>query len=449
MNISTVKNILNNEKKKLNTDVSEWLSFLEVSAYHYKHSVDDQVMIHAFNPSAKACADIMVWTNLRRNTVSGNSIPILKNGNIVYLYDIAQTESREDGSSVNPWIWSVEDKTLNTSYEGAVSENLTEKYRLKSDKLPDKLYELSFLKTARYLNDRKSAFAWLTAESAAYCVMHRCCPDEVYPSLKNLSHLDKFDFEKIAEAVCGVSSEILSEIEAIAKSERVKKYESIRSKNNDKAFQRKENNQRNESHAKRTDGRMDSGNKVRKRIDLDTGRTLGNNDVLRSGGGQIEAVGDNMGNERQDFQAGGRSEHENEGTAEEIRNDGNGIQSDTAGGGSQILQNGTGLLEGNSGRGSTGESSREIHNAAPELSDESSSGDVSKIERKRTSELSSDGNKSESARTDGDHNRAAERKQSGIPAGGGTGGLPKMVRLTETYRKIAEETILKEIIYSE
>ena len=425
MNISTVKNILNNEKKKLNTDVSEWLSFLEVSAYHYKHSVDDQVMIHAFNPSAKACADIMVWTNLRRNTVSGNSIPILKNGNIVYLYDIAQTESREDGSSVNPWIWSVEDKTLNASYEGAVSENLTEKYRLKSDKLPDKLYELSFLKTARYLNDRKSAFAWLTAESAAYCVMHRCCPDEVYPSLKNLSHLDKFDFEKIAEAVCGVSSEILSEIEAIAKSERVKKYESIRSKNNDKAFQRKENNQRNESHAKRTDGRMDSGNKVRKRIDLDTGRTLGNNDVLRSGGGQIEAVGDNKGNERQDFQAGRRSEHENEGTAEEIRNDGNGIQSDTSGGGSQILQNGTGLLEGNSGRGSTGESSREIHNAAPELSDESSSGDVSKIERKRTSELSSDGNKSESARTDGDYNRAAERKQSGIPAGGGTGGLPK------------------------
>lgn len=425
MNISTVKNILNNEKKKLNTDVSEWLSFLEVSAYHYKHSVDDQVMIHAFNPSAKACADIMVWTNLRRNTISGNSIPILKNGNIVYLYDIAQTESREDGSSVNPWIWSVEDKTLNASYEGAVSENLTEKYRLKSEKLPDKLYELSFLKTARYLNDRKSAFAWLTAESAAYCVMHRCCPDEVYPSLKNLSHLDKFDFEKIAEAVCGVSSEILSEIEAIAKSERVKKYESIRSKNNDKAFQRKENNQRNESHAKRTDGRMDSGNKVRKRIDLDTGRTLGNNDVLRSGGGQIEAVGDNKGNERQDFQAGGRSEHENEGTAEEIRNDGNGIQSDTSGGGSQILQNGTGLLEGNSGRGSTGESSREIYNAAPELSDESSSGDVSKIERKRTSELSSDGNKSESARTDGDYNRAAERKQSGIPAGGGTGGLPK------------------------
>ena len=425
MNISTVKNILNNEKKKLNTDVSEWLSFLEVSAYHYKHSVDDQVMIHAFNPSAKACADIMVWTNLRRNTISGNSIPILKNGNIVYLYDIAQTESREDGSSVNPWIWSVEDKTLNASYEGAVSENLTEKYRLKSEKLPDKLYELSFLKTARYLNDRKSAFAWLTAESAAYCVMHRCCPDEVYPSLKNLSHLDKFDFEKIAEAVCGVSSEILSEIEAIAKSERVKKYESIRSKNNDKAFQRKENNQRNESHAKRTDGRMDSGNKVRKRIDLDTGRTLGNNDVLRSGGGQIEAVGDNKGNERQDFQAGGRSEHENEGTAEEIRNDGNGIQSDTAGGGSQILQNGTGLLEGNSGRGNAGESSREIYNAAPELSDESSSGDVSKIERKRTSELSSDGNKSESARTDGDDNRAAERKQSGIPAGGGTGGLPK------------------------
>lgn len=425
MNIITVKNILNNEKKKLNTDVSEWLSFLEVSAYHYKHSVDDQVMIHAFNPSAKACADIMVWTNLRRNTVSGNSIPILKNGNIVYLYDIAQTESREDGSSVNPWIWSVEDKTLNASYEGAVSENLTEKYRLKSEKLPDKLYELSFLKTARYLNDRKSAFAWLTAESAAYCVMHRCCPDEVYPSLKNLSHLDKFDFEKIAEAVCGVSSEILSEIEAIAKSERVKKYESIRSKNNDKAFQRKENNQRNESHAKRTDGRMDSGNKVRKRIDLDTGRTLGNNDVLRSGGGQIEAVGDNKGNERQDFQAGGRSEHENEGTAEEIRNDGNGIQSDTSGGGSQILQNGTGLLEGNSGRGSTGESSREIYNAAPELSNESSSGDVSKIERKRTSELSSDGNKSESARTDGDYNRAAERKQSGIPAGGGTGGLPK------------------------
>lgn len=101
MNISTVKNILNNEKKKLNTDVSEWLSFLEVSAYHYKHSVDDQVMIHAFNPSAKACADIMVWTNLRRNTVSGNSIPILKT---VILFIFTTSLRRNPGRMEVPLI---------------------------------------------------------------------------------------------------------------------------------------------------------------------------------------------------------------------------------------------------------------------------------------------------------------------------------------------------------
>lgn len=313
MNINDVKNILNNEKKKMNTNVSEWLSFLETSAYHYKHSIDTQVMIHAFNPEAKACADIMVWTNLRRNTVSGNSIPVIKNGNITHLYDITQTESGEDGSSVNPWIWSVKGVSLNTSYEDTIGKNLTEKYKLKSDKFSDKLYELSFKKTAEYLNDRKSAFAWLTAESAAYCVMHRCCPDEVSPSLKNLSHLDKFDFEKIAEAVCGVSSEILSEIEAIAKSERSKEYQNIRSKNNEKTFQRSENNQRYEAHNQYSDRRMDSGNQVRKRDDLDSGRTDGNNDVLRSGGRQIEAVGDNKENERRGFQTGGRSEQENGG----------------------------------------------------------------------------------------------------------------------------------------
>lgn len=445
MNISTVKNILNNEKKKLNTDVSKWLSFLEISAYHYKHTIDDQVMIHAFNPDAKACADIMIWTNLRRNTVSGNSIPVIKNGNIVYLYDIAQTESREDGSSVNPWVWSVNDKSLNTSYEDTIAKSLTEKYNLNSAKLPDMLYELSFKKTAEYLNDRKSAFAWLTAESAAYCVMHRCCPDEVYPSLKNLSHLDKFDFEKTAEVVCGVSSEILSEIEAIAKSERSKKYESIRSKNNGKAFQRKENNQRNEPHAKRTDGRMDTGNKVRKRNNLDTGRTLGNNDVLRSGGGTIETVGDNKGNEKQGFQAGGRSEHENNGTAGEIRNDGSRIQSDTAGGGSQILQNRAGFLEGNSGRGSTRESSREIHNAETGLSDEQSSGGVPETEISLNSHLMEINQRAhelmemiieQMKENSQEYSQAKERVD-----------FLKMVQLTETFKTIAEETILKELIY--
>lgn len=426
MNINDVKNILNNEKKKMNTNVSEWLSFLETSAYHYKHSIDAQVMIHAFNPEAKACADIMVWTNLRRNTVSGNSIPVIKNGNITHLYDITQTESGDDGSSVNPWIWSVKGVSLNTSYEDTIGKNLTEKYKLKSDKFSDKLYELSFKKTAEYLNDRKSAFAWLTAESAAYCVMHRCCPDEVSPSLKNLSHLDKFDFEKIAEAVCGVSSEILSEIEAIAKSERSKEYQNIRSKNNEKTFQRSENNQRYEAHNQYSDRRMDSGNQVRKRDDLDSGRTDGNNDVLRSGGRQIEAVGDNKENERRGFQTGGRSEQENGGTSGEIRNDGRGIQPDSAGRSSQILQDGSGILEGNSGRGSTGgKSSREIYNAAQKLSDGSSSGGIFKNEGKRNAELSSGGNKFEGARADGDSDRSDEKRQSGIREGGGTGGFPE------------------------
>lgn len=48
--------------KEIVSSVEEWKAFLNSSAYMYKYPFENQVLIYALNPEAKACATMEFWS---------------------------------------------------------------------------------------------------------------------------------------------------------------------------------------------------------------------------------------------------------------------------------------------------------------------------------------------------------------------------------------------------
>lgn len=48
--IQKVENDLAESKERLTSDISYWTDFLKTLSYHYKHTFDEQIMIHRYHP---------------------------------------------------------------------------------------------------------------------------------------------------------------------------------------------------------------------------------------------------------------------------------------------------------------------------------------------------------------------------------------------------------------
>ena len=238
--IREIKESVKSEKEKL-SDTQYWLKFLQTSSYHYKHSFDDQIMINLQNPQFTACSDARSWRSLSREP-QGHGVPTLHNGKIRYLFDITQTSAPE-GTPL-PWVWEINDSQLNIDYSESVSKHLTEKYNLDSETLEEQLYDITLMRTAKYLNDDKSDLYKVVAESAAYSILYRCCPGEAQPSPKNLTGLSKYPIEEIGQAVTEISRSIFLEIESIVRNTRHNAIEEIRRNEHNET---RENDRRSET----------------------------------------------------------------------------------------------------------------------------------------------------------------------------------------------------------
>ncbi len=396
MNAKIVENIINGHKRQLMSDVSGWMSYLETVSYHYKHSLNNQVMINIYMPEAKACGNITTWCKLNRDIVSENGVPIIQDGELGYLYDISQTSKRADGTSKNPWIWSVSDNKLNVDFSDTVNSVLSKKHDLNANTLFENLYELAFKLTDDriYANNKDKDYANLIAESSAYSVMMRCCPDKVGISLVNLKKLHEYKFDTAANDVNRVVSEIMAEIEELCKVER-SKYTELWRKNND--IQRGKNDRGNTSRSEQRDKRMVTGGDVRQAFnDMDTGRTLGKSEISSAVGEETQSIGDYNGNEKTAVLGNGRSGEASGGTYENDGSDRSGIRVDSDGRSAPLLSDRNGVLENDTRRNvESRAASREIHNDAPRLSDESSRGRISENEVTRDSQAPLSGGQSE------------------------------------------------------
>src|SRR5574344_2502019 len=86
-----------------------WMAFLQTAARLYKYPYNEQVMIHAQRPGAIACAEYDFWNERMGRYVRRGSKGIAvidttgDNPKLKYVFDVADTGTRENSRSVNLW----------------------------------------------------------------------------------------------------------------------------------------------------------------------------------------------------------------------------------------------------------------------------------------------------------------------------------------------------------
>ena len=414
--IREIKESVKSEKEKL-SDTQYWMKFLQTSSYHYKHSFDDQIMINLQNPQFTACSDARSWRSLSREP-QGHGVPTLHNGKIRYLFDITQT-SAPKGTSL-PWVWEINDSQLNIDYSESVSKHLTEKYNLDSETLEEQLYDITLMRTAKYLNDDKSDLYKVVAESAAYSILYRCCPGEAQPSPKNLTGLSKYPIEEIGQAVTEISKSIFLEIESIVRNTRHNAIEEIRRNEHNET---RENDRRSETRSESQDRGISSGYGNLKGMDVRFGR--GEFPVLSDlseGSSYRSDIG--SGKERISGNGSGIGKTIGGGKRDSGIH-GSGVRHSTGRNERELLQDGIGVLETNSGGTSSGDPSREVRNNAQELSSQSGSQGIYMAEKQRSTEQASDSRQSSGTRNGRYDSGKTQGEQSGIQRSGESGRLPE------------------------
>lgn len=77
-----------------------WMEFLRTAAWSYKYRFEDQILIYAQRPDARACADFDTWNNKMKRWIKRNSkgIALLSNDgySLRYVFDISDTRSPVD-----------------------------------------------------------------------------------------------------------------------------------------------------------------------------------------------------------------------------------------------------------------------------------------------------------------------------------------------------------------
>lgn len=109
-----------------NRNTDSWLSFLDCASMNYKYPFQDQVLIYAQKPIARACADIETWNRTLKRWVNkgakGIALLTEENGypHLKYVFDVADTNSRYNNQIK---LWSV-----NPKYEPDIIEAMENKY---------------------------------------------------------------------------------------------------------------------------------------------------------------------------------------------------------------------------------------------------------------------------------------------------------------------------------
>ena len=236
-----------------------WTAFLRSAAWQYKYPFEDQVLIFAQRPDAKACADFDTWNGKhfrRRINAGAKGIALLReNGNEYYLdhvFDVSDTNRHINGIDVKLWQY-------DNKYYEAVTETLQNRYgdfwyeskaisdtllctgqNIVLDNKEDYLHELKYAKENSFLADYDDLnidkrFQQIAETSVAYMTMVRMGiePDD-YIVREDFEGLWDFNTPEtmsiLGGAVSSFAEEILREVQSTITAEK------IAEKNNAKFF---------------------------------------------------------------------------------------------------------------------------------------------------------------------------------------------------------------------
>lgn len=201
------------------SDEEKWKSFLKVIAWSYKYSFEQQLLIYAQRPTARACATYDIWAKkLHRNVKRGSKgIALIVQGkNTMYLehvFDVSDTVSREK----NPFnLWEIRsdvheelrnyliDKYAPELEHASLYEALKEMIATFSDEIviSERLTKKISDKNTEYKYQTKviADINQLIVNSIAYAAMIRCDIKDVenYFNKDDFSAIKMLDMDTIA-----------------------------------------------------------------------------------------------------------------------------------------------------------------------------------------------------------------------------------------------------------
>ena len=231
----------------------DWMKFLKTASNNYKYSFNDQVLIYAQRPEAKACAGIDTWNrNVGRWVNRGSKgIALIDYDKgyttLKYVFDISDTSSKY-GKSLRLW-------SVPKIYENDIIESLENKYGVLENKsnLAETINSVSKIiaedNMTDYLSDFilykdnsafenadndeiKNVFQIILSNSIAYSIMNRCGinPNEYFQE-NDFVYVKAFDSYDTITRLGIATSEItemgLKEIYSTIKKLRVNEIEKI------------------------------------------------------------------------------------------------------------------------------------------------------------------------------------------------------------------------------
>ena len=263
--LQLITELANTTSKELSS-VNKWTEFLSSAAWQYKYSFEDQVLIYAQRPDARACADFDTWNEKlkRRINRGAKGIALLRErGADFYLdhvFDVSDTYRGMRGVDVKLWEYSdkyddaIIETLENTFGELKVTTTLTDAiicaaHNAVEDNKADYLADLKYAKDDSFLADLDEfnidvEFQQTAEASVAYMVMQRLGlhPEEVFDNEEFRHIVDFSSVEAISvlgNAVSEISEQALREISSTITAERKKEI------NQAKIFAENENQQYN------------------------------------------------------------------------------------------------------------------------------------------------------------------------------------------------------------
>ena len=208
------QSLLMDKAKKIASSSEEWIKFMSSSAYTYKYPFEDQILIYAHRPEARACASMDFWNKRFHRWVNkgAKGIPLIDYNSggypkLKYVFDISDTHpTRYTIRDVNLWQFNIEsdleaiaklEKTFNII---DISENVEERIlkmaeELTKIRLEDILYDIDNYKEYSFMDgldeiNTKTIARNLISKSLAFIMLKRM-------DLNPVSYFEKEDFKDI------------------------------------------------------------------------------------------------------------------------------------------------------------------------------------------------------------------------------------------------------------
>lgn len=209
----TIYDLVNQHALEISSTTAKWISFLKTSSWMYKYSFEDQLLIHAQRPDAKACATYDTWNKqMNRYILRGSKgIALLgdKNHSLKYVFDITDTISPLNRELK---LWNIDEKhhqefidmieklydfNLFTMDFGEVMMQMASV--LVENHVQDYLVSLLRFRENSSLElyedvEVKNAFTKLVESSVSFMIMNRCGVDPFqYHDLEDYQNITLFD----------------------------------------------------------------------------------------------------------------------------------------------------------------------------------------------------------------------------------------------------------------